>query len=530
MSRVLTAEERRNVVAVGHPASIATEYWNAWRPAIHELKPPAVDKWVASYFKGVQESVQQHLGRRLITIGGAEVMWEFLSHIRTSHGTEQNSFPAEMARSVLNLSRVVFNIQGEVSRLFTKVDDYVDLHSDQIFIPTRDATIDFSRGKYPRLKSTDSASRIRGKESISRRKPIAAQLSAATARFGNSEVWLFDDRGQTGSTLSKFCERLRGKKDDGGWAGMRPAYIIVGHAEKPRADFQSIRCGNDSIPVYCSLYNFDTQQEQDEWKSAGEAAVAVDELHDLFSSCPAAGVAVVAGYFEAFSKLRKVYGLLRDTFVSMARHVASNRELSSRKEADSFIPYSDLEKAGLVVTHPNLFTDYLMLRANEFASYINEPTGPNVKVSAANLENRFGVDDVNRIFSQSRGFAVLKDHPDFDPDFASPDYRYGNWFPFHKGNDLGIMGAFGNGEEGIFACARYSLDELDRTIVLVDQWEQQFGRLHPTKIPHLYAPEVQKLMGRKGKTTALDQLSYVRSVLQLQINERDIRPLVLMEA
>lgn len=356
MSRVLTDNQKREtVLAVGSVPGVAQAYWEAWNPeGLNVPAPDVVRQWIGNYAAGIERSIQDKLGRSLLKVSGSEIARDFLHANWRADGLHERL-------PVVNLARFVYSIVPETRRSTAHPSTFYDVGRDEImWSETR--TVDFSRGRTPELKK--SVGRNRGRHAISRGKPLESQLDELGKHYAGQSVMIWDDRGQTGKTLHDICNELIKR-------GVNPKWIVIGHSEVPRTDFSVLRVGDREIPVYCQNFDFEDKAHKAEWNAGRNGTTIGEEFHDLFSSCPAAGEAVMEGYFDAFPQLKEVYQLLKITFISLSMHASKHGEFSGRHDAEELIPYEDLHKLGLRITHPHIFTDYLRKRANAYAPHVN---------------------------------------------------------------------------------------------------------------------------------------------------------------
>jgi hypothetical protein len=505
MSIVLDETTRdRAFTAVGSSDGIADNLWNEWRPGtqaeVGRPIDPVVTTWVEEYLKGVRVSVSEILDRDLKIVSGAEALAGFWA---------QHRIDQQRPSALANLARIVFNIAHEVR---------IGKESYPIHVVELEA----SRLRFPNLKASREA---RADRTLSNRGGIDAQLaSAATQLPPGCQLVVVDDRLQSGGTLTAVHHAALSCK-------LSPHAIIVAHSELPRSDAQGLL---PNVALYAHVYDYLTNQEKEEWlrrHKSGDVRLPVsEELHDIISVSPASGEAIVNQYMDAFPRIKVVYSHLKEAFKKLAGGgVRSVTDIL--RDAGDVVKIEELNTLGVDIRDQDAFLLYVANRAaehalarSEFQSADQVSGEESKRRQSRELKTRWGANDIDHLFSHTSGSLALRDHPEFNTDTADKR-RFGAFFPFPHRSTLTVSKELKS--LGDMAWARYSYDELTRSVQLVDKWQQRFGNLSPLSIPHLSAPAVQRFMNKKQvNTNALDQLNCLRRVLEEQIEAKVIRPLI----
>lgn len=503
MSSILTDKNRGNAfTVVGSPEGLAENFWSEWQPASSSGSltqvPDTVNRWVSEYLEGVRSSVARIMDRELTVVTGADALAGFWA---------THNFDRAKPTALANLARLVFNLSREV--------EIVARCGVTCTLPV--VILEASRLRFPGVKLKREAKADR---TLSSSGNLADQLSRSAQELPQGcQLILIDDRLQSGGTLSTLQRTAQAQS-------LLTDAIIVAHSELPAADVRDLLPG---AAVYAHVFDYAHQEEKQDWVARhkrGEVRLPLsDELHDLLSVSPASGEVIVNRYMDAFPQLTKIYQFLKSVFKEIA-----TKEVTADRDISDLIDTEALKDLGAIVVERDKFLRHMISRSVEhreakISLERNKSADSDVRrgCEAKELKARWGARDIDLLFSHNQGCLKLRDHPQFNTDI--PDKRrYGAFFPFPHRDSLTATQELRR--LGALAWAEYSFDELTRSIQFIDQWQGRFGALNPLVIPHLAAPAVQRIMGRLGKSSALDQLGWLRDELARQMKSSSVSHLV----
>jgi hypothetical protein len=255
-----------------------------------------------------------------------------------------------------------------------------------------------------------------------------------------------------------------------------------------------------------------------------------EELQDLLGCSPAGGTVVCRGYIDAHEEIIKFHKLVKEKlFKGLISTIASyaSIELSAdgpTTENDVSSALEDSLDNLVIIQDRDRFFKHLTKRCNqripverEKLLLKNSSKPQPQELRELDKATRWGADDIDLLFD---GILKLKSHPEFNT--RTPDIRrIGNFWPFKKAHTLNTVCAMTEVE-----WAKYSLNDIQRSILLIDQLQQQFSPITAELIPQLAPHAVRTLMSSKRITDPVDQLRELQQTLEEQIRTGSITPLV----
>lgn len=493
--RVLTPPERGSlIIAVGNPSDIAAHALERWGDA---LRSPQATTYFNNYISGASQYFENTFGRTIQSVSAnASIFW-------ASQNWPPSHTGASIEGVIINLAGVGFRITPQ------QIKDVGD--------SIKEIVVQASRNRMPRLKKGEArAARPLGA-------PIEEQLQPFTGGEFNHAL-IIDDRIQSGQSLQHLIKLLRERN-----IAVKAA---VGHSEMPLEEAKKLFGDN----LFAEIFNFRDQQEQTDWEMQVRDGIAKpvigEELQDLLGCSPAGGTVVCSGYLDAHEDVIRFHRLVKDRlFKGVVGNVAKNSSISVDCDApitESYISdaLGDSLDSLVNIADRARFFKHLTERCNQRVKVERQKRHLKDSDQAESREfialdktTRWGADDIDLLFG---GVLTLKAHPEFST--RIPDIRrIGNLWPFKKTNTLDTVRAMTDVE-----WARYSLDDIQRSILLIDQLQGEFSTISAKLIPQLAPLAVMSLMHSRGITNPVDQLRELERTLEEQIRTHSITPLVTL--